>query len=72
MTEARQLAERIAGQGPLAVKGAKRAINQVSQTDLETGLDFELSEVVKTFNSQDQKEGMTAFLDRRKPAFKGR
>ena len=72
MIEARRLAKRIAGQGPLAVKGAKLSINRASQTDLDTGLAFELSEVVKTFDSQDQKEGMNAFLERRKPEFKNR
>lgn len=72
MMEARRLAERIASQGPLAVKGAKSAVNQAFQSDLETGLEFELSEVLKTFGSQDQKEGMEAFLERRKPEFKGK
>jgi enoyl-CoA hydratase/3-hydroxyacyl-CoA dehydrogenase len=71
MIEARLLADRIASQGPLAVRGAKLSINQTSHTDLETGLAFELREVLKTFDSQDQKEGMNAFLERRKPEFKG-
>ncbi len=72
MTEARWLAKRIARQGPIAVGRAKTAINQALQTDLDAGLDFELEAVVQTFGTEDQKEGMTAFLERRKPKFKGK
>jgi len=71
MTEARQLAKRIARQGPIAVSLAKTAINQALQTDMDAGLAFELDGVMKTFKTEDQKEGMTAFLERRKPDFKG-
>jgi enoyl-CoA hydratase/carnithine racemase len=67
LTEARRLAERIARQGPVAVGQAKAAINQVQQT----GLAFELEAVTLTFGTEDQDEGMTAFLERRKPEFKG-
>ncbi len=72
MNEARSLAERIASQGPVAVARAKTAINQALQTGLDEGLTFELDAVMKTFNTEDQKEGMTAFLERRKPEFKGK
>jgi enoyl-CoA hydratase/3-hydroxyacyl-CoA dehydrogenase len=71
MIEARRLAERIAGQGPVAVAKAKTAINQALQTGLDAGLAFELEAVMETFDTEDQKEGMTAFLERRKPEFKG-
>jgi enoyl-CoA hydratase/carnithine racemase len=71
MMEARRLALRIARQGPLAVRGAKLAVNEAFQSDLESGLEFELREVLKTFESKDQKEGMEAFLERRRPEFKG-
>jgi enoyl-CoA hydratase/3-hydroxyacyl-CoA dehydrogenase len=71
MPEARRLAKRIASQGPLAVRRAKAAINQALQTDLDTGLAFELETVARTFGTEDQQEGMTAFLERRKPEFKG-
>jgi enoyl-CoA hydratase len=69
--EARALAERIAGQGPVAVAQAKTAINQALQTGLDDGLAFELDAVMETFKTDDQKEGMTAFLKKRKPEFKG-
>jgi enoyl-CoA hydratase/3-hydroxyacyl-CoA dehydrogenase len=72
MNEARSLAERIANQGPVAVAHAKTAINQALQTGLDAGLAFELDAVMKTFGTEDQKEGMTAFLERRRPEFKGK
>lgn len=71
MNEAQALARRIASQGPVAVTQAKMAINQALQTRLDDGLSFELEAVMKTFDTEDQKEGMTAFLERRKPQFKG-
>jgi len=71
MAEARRLAKRIARQGPIAVGRAKTAINQALQTGLDVGLDFELEAVTLTFGTEDQDEGMTAFLERRKPEFKG-
>jgi enoyl-CoA hydratase/3-hydroxyacyl-CoA dehydrogenase len=72
MGAARKLATRIARQGPIAVAKAKAAINKALQTSLEDGLDFELETVVSTFDTEDQKEGMTAFLERRRPEFKGK
>jgi enoyl-CoA hydratase len=71
MAEAQRLAKRIARQGPVAVARAKAAINQVLQTGLDAGLAFELETVTLTFGTEDQDEGMTAFLGRRKPEFKG-
>jgi enoyl-CoA hydratase/3-hydroxyacyl-CoA dehydrogenase len=71
MAEARRLAERIARQGPIAVGRAKTAINQALRSDLDSGLAFELEAVTQTFGTEDQDEGMTAFLERRKPEFKG-
>ncbi len=71
MAEARRLAERIARQGPVAVGRAKAAINQALQADLDAGLAFELEAVTQMFGTEDQNEGMTAFLERRRPEFKG-
>ncbi|NIS78908.1 MAG: 3-hydroxyacyl-CoA dehydrogenase/enoyl-CoA hydratase family protein [Anaerolineales bacterium] len=70
MGEANRLARRIAKQGPLAVMRAKTAINQALQKGLDDGLAIELEEVIRTFDTQDQKEGMLAFVERRKPQFK--
>jgi enoyl-CoA hydratase/3-hydroxyacyl-CoA dehydrogenase len=71
MAEARRLAERIAGQGPIAVGRAKAAINQALQGGLDAGLDFELEAVTLTFGTEDQREGMAAFVERRPPEFRG-
>jgi enoyl-CoA hydratase len=71
MAGAQRLAKRIAKQGPVAVARAKAAINQAMQTGLDAGLAFELEAVTLTFGTEDQVEGMTAFLERRRPEFKG-
>ena len=71
MTEVRRLAVRIAMQAPIAVGRAKTAINQALQSSLDAGLAFELEGVTLTFGTQDQTEGMTAFVERRRPEFKG-
>jgi enoyl-CoA hydratase len=71
MPEARRMATRIARQGPIAVGRAKVAINQALQGGLVDGLAFELEAVTQTFGTDDQMEGMTAFLERRRPEFKG-
>jgi len=71
MPEARRMAQRIARQGPVAVGRAKAAINQALQGGLDDGVAFELEAVTLTFGTEDQKEGMQAFLERRRPEFKG-
>ncbi len=71
MTEVRRLAERIARQAPIAVGRAKTTINQALQSNLDAGLTYELEAVALTFGTQDKTEGMTAFLERRRPQFKG-
>jgi enoyl-CoA hydratase/3-hydroxyacyl-CoA dehydrogenase len=71
MAEALRLAKRIARQGPVAVARSKVAINQALQTGLDAGLAFELEAVTLTFGTEDQEEGMTAFVERRQPEFKG-
>jgi enoyl-CoA hydratase/3-hydroxyacyl-CoA dehydrogenase len=72
MAEAHKLAGRIARQAPLAVSRAKAAINQGLQTSLDAGLAYELEGVAWTFGTEDKHEGMTAFVERRRPEFKGR
>jgi enoyl-CoA hydratase len=72
MVEARRMAERIAKQGPLAVCRAKGAILRTLQTGQDAGLEYEWDMVSSTFGTEDQKEGMTAFLEKRRPEFRGR
>lgn len=69
--EAEFLAERIARKSPTAIQWIKKAINQGAKTDLHTGLSIETAYCALAFQSEDCKEGMRAFLEKRKPRFKG-
>ncbi len=71
MPTAMELAQRIAEFPPLAVRFAKRAINRGMQTDLDSGLEFERYAAAMIGDSEDRKEGMRAFVEKRKPEFKG-
>ncbi len=71
MDEVKEIAKRIANNAPLAVRYAKEAINKGSEKDLKGGLEIEARLFGKCFESDDQKEGMAAFLDKRDPDFKG-
>ncbi len=71
MGAARALADQVLALGPLAVKLAKAALNASSQMPLSAGLAFESTAQVITFESADKMEGTTAFLEKRKPVFRG-
>ena len=71
LDEARKLATQIAGNGPIGVRFAKDAMNQAFDVNIEAGLSYEASVFAVTFSTTDQHEGMTAFLERRKPTFTG-
>ena len=66
------LAAEIAAMPPLAVMAAKEAINRSYELSLEAGLEFERRNFFLLFASEDQKEGMAAFVEKRKPRWKGR
>ncbi len=72
MHEAVELAKEIAQMSPIAVQLAKEAINRSFETQLDEGLMFERKNFYLTFASEDQKEGMKAFTEKRKPVFKGK
>jgi enoyl-CoA hydratase len=72
MEEARSMAEKIAAKPPLAVKFAKESIGKALNTTLDEGLEFERKSFYLLFSSEDRREGMKAFLEKRKPAFKGK
>ncbi|HYG20518.1 MAG TPA: enoyl-CoA hydratase-related protein, partial [Ohtaekwangia sp.] len=72
LREAVVLAREIAQLSPLAVQLAKEAVNRSFETHLDEGLMFERKNFYLTFASEDQKEGMKAFIEKRKPDFKGR
>jgi enoyl-CoA hydratase len=69
--EATQLAGEIARMSPIAAQLAKEAINRSFETHLDEGLYFERKNFYLTFASQDQKEGMAAFIEKRQADFKG-
>jgi enoyl-CoA hydratase len=71
MAAARALAAQVLALGPLAVKLAKAALNASSQMPLAAGLAFESTAQAITFGSSDKMEGTTAFLEKRKPIFRG-
>ncbi len=58
--------------GPLAVRAAKKAVNAARETDLESGLDLENSLWAELCGTEDMKEGVSAFLEKRAPVFRGR
>ncbi len=70
--ESLELAKEIAQMSPVAVQLAKEAINRSFETQLDEGLAFERKNFYLTFASEDQKEGMKAFVEKRKPEYKGR
>ena len=71
LTEARRLAELIASRGPVALSLAIRAV-RASDLPLQEGLAIEAELFGKAFDTEDLSEGASAFLERRKPKFKGR
>lgn len=70
MSEAYSIASKIISKGQIAVRYAKEAINKGIDTDIESGMEIEKELFAKCFDTEDQKEGMTAFLERRTPIFK--
>jgi enoyl-CoA hydratase len=72
LDEALKLAEEIASRAPLAVCAAKKMINQTYERTLADGLAEEKQQFYNLFSTEDQKEGMQAFVEKRKPEWKGR
>ena len=66
------LASEIALMSPVAAKLAKEAVNRSFETHLDEGLHFERKNFYLAFASEDQTEGMNAFVEKRKPDFKGK
>jgi len=65
------LARRLANGPPLALKFTKRALRDGLDRDLETGLEYEAYVQGLCFRTEDHREGLQAFLEKRKPEFKG-
>jgi enoyl-CoA hydratase len=72
LEEAKAMAKEIAKKSPIAVKLAKEAIMKTFETTLNEGLQFERKNFYMLFSSEDQKEGMKAFMEKRQASFKGR
>jgi enoyl-CoA hydratase len=69
---ARELAAEISENGPLAVRYAKAATNRALDVDLISGLEFEADQFALLFATEDAREGMNAFGEKRKPRFEAR
>ena len=70
--EVEGLAKKLMSKGLLAIKLAKGAIDRGSEVDLDMGLAYEIESVSLTFSTEDIREGMNAFMEKRKPEFKGK
>ena len=72
LEEAKNVAREIAAKPPLAVRLAKEAVLKAFDTTIEGGLEFERKNFYLLFASADQKEGMSAFVEKRKAEWKGK
>ena len=72
MAKAREWADTICLNGPLAVRACKESAKKSTFLDLKAALDNEMSYSAGVFMSDDAKEGIAAFKEKRTPAWKGR
>jgi len=70
--ETMKLAEKIAEKAPIALQLSKEAVKFASRSNLDEGLRREVDLFAICFSTEDKKEGVAAFLEKRKPEFKGR
>jgi enoyl-CoA hydratase/carnithine racemase len=71
VAEAKKLAKLVLSRGPIAVANAKKAINDGLDMSVQEGLKVETQLFSELFKTQDMKEGVSAFIEKRKPNFKG-
>ena len=72
LEEAKRVARDIADKGPVATRLAKESVDRAYETSLSAGVEAERRALYLAFASEDAKEGMTAFGEKRRPDFKGR
>jgi enoyl-CoA hydratase/carnithine racemase len=67
-----EMANRISEKSPIALRMAKEAVKIASRSNLDEGLRREVDLFALCFSSEDKDEGVLAFLEKRKPVFKGK
>jgi enoyl-CoA hydratase len=72
LEEAQRVARAIAAKGPVGIRLAKEAVDRAYESTLTLGLEYERRALYLAFASEDAKEGLNAFLEKRPPEFKGR
>jgi enoyl-CoA hydratase len=72
LDEAKRVARNIASKGPVATRLAKEAVDRAYEATLQLGLEYERRALYLAFASEDAKEGLTAFTEKRRPDYKGR
>lgn len=72
LTEAIKMAKRFSSRGAIALRMAKSTINEGLRMDIEAGLQYERQCYSLLYATEDQKEGMKAFIEKRKPQFQGK
>ena len=70
--EAKSLAKKIATKPLIAVQTAKETVNKANELSLHDGIDFERKKFAEMFDTEDQKEGMKAFVEKRKALWKNK
>jgi enoyl-CoA hydratase len=72
LDEAKRVAHEIAAKGPVAIRLAKESVDRAFEVPLGAGLEAERRALYLSFASEDAREGLNAFVDKRKPRFKRR
>lgn len=72
MDEAMKMANLISGNAPIAIKLCKDAINRGTQVNIDNAIEIEATDFGRCFSTEDQTEGMSAFIERREKNFKNR
>lgn len=72
LEEAKRVAREIAAKSPVSVRLAKEAIDQAFESPLSAGIDFERRSFYLARASEDADEGLSAFVEKRRPGFRGR
>lgn len=71
MAKAIEIATKIAGKGQISIRLTKQGVNEGMNMDVERGLQYETELFALSFSTDDQKEGMLAFLEKRAANFQG-